>query len=67
MKEATSPSGEQVELAHGDQRAVVVGVGGGLRGYWLGDAPVLEASARIGRRPGSAAVCSVTGSAMRLT
>ncbi len=42
MKEATSPSGEQVELAHGDQRAVVVGVGGGLRGYWLGDAPVLD-------------------------
>ena len=42
MQEATSPSGEQVELAHGDQRVVVVGVGGGLRGYWLGDAPVLD-------------------------
>ena len=42
VKEATSPSGEQVELSHGDQRAVVVGVGGGLRGYWLGDAPVLD-------------------------
>ncbi len=42
MQEATSPSGEQVELAHGDQKVVVVGVGGGLRGYWLGDAPVLD-------------------------
>ena len=42
MQEATSPSGEQVELALGDQRVVVVGVGGGLRGYWLGAAPVLD-------------------------
>ena len=29
----TSPSGEQIEIAHGDQRAVVVEVGGGLRTY----------------------------------
>jgi aldose 1-epimerase len=28
-----SPSGEQIEIAHGDQRAVVVEVGGGLRAY----------------------------------
>lgn len=27
------PSGEQVELRHGDQRAIVVEVGGGLRAY----------------------------------
>ena len=27
------PSGEQIELAHGDQKAVVVEVGGGLRTY----------------------------------
>jgi len=42
VQEATIPSGEQVELAHGEQKVVVVGVGGGLRGYWLGDAPVLD-------------------------
>ncbi len=29
----TSPSGEQIEIALGDQRAVVVEVGGGLRAY----------------------------------
>jgi aldose 1-epimerase len=28
-----APSGEQIEIAHGDQRAVVVEVGGGLRTY----------------------------------
>ena len=28
-----APSGEQIELVHGDQRAVVVEVGGGLRSY----------------------------------
>jgi aldose 1-epimerase len=39
---ARSPSGEQIELARGDQKAVVVGVGGGLRGYWVGEAPVLD-------------------------
>jgi aldose 1-epimerase len=35
-------SGEQVELARGDQKAVVVGVGGGLRGYWVEEEPVLD-------------------------
>ena len=35
-------SGRQTELRHGDQRAVVVEVGGGLREYWHGDRPVLD-------------------------
>jgi aldose 1-epimerase len=42
MPEPISPSGEQVELSHGDQQAVVVGVGGGLRAYAVGDLPVLD-------------------------
>ena len=42
MQEPISPSGEQVELSSGDQRAVVVGVGGGLRVYAAGDRPVLD-------------------------
>ena len=37
-----SPSGEQIELTRGDHKVVVVGVGGGLRGYWVGDAAVLD-------------------------
>ena len=36
------PSGEQVELAHGDQEAVVVGVGGGLRLYAAGGKEVVD-------------------------
>lgn len=36
------PSGMQVELEHGDQRAVVVEVGGGLREYAVGGRPVLD-------------------------
>jgi aldose 1-epimerase len=31
-----APSGEQVEIAVGDQQAVVVEVGGGLRSYSAG-------------------------------
>src|SRR4029079_4705387 len=31
-----APSGEQVEIAYGDQRVVVVEVGGGLRTYSAG-------------------------------
>lgn len=42
MQEPISPSGEQVELTLGDQRVVVVGVGGGLRRYDVGDVPVLD-------------------------
>ncbi len=36
------PSGRQVELAAGDQRAVVVEVGGGLRTYSVGGADLLD-------------------------
>jgi aldose 1-epimerase len=39
---AISPSGEQVEIALGDQRAVVVEVGGGLRAYSAGGRDVLD-------------------------
>ncbi len=35
-------SGEQIEIAFGDQRAVVVGVGGGLRTYSVGGRDVLD-------------------------
>jgi aldose 1-epimerase len=42
MQEAISPSGEQVELSFDDQRVVVVGVGGGLRRYSVGDRAVLD-------------------------
>jgi aldose 1-epimerase len=36
------PSGEQYEIAFGDQRVTVVEVGGGLRTYTLGDRDALE-------------------------
>jgi aldose 1-epimerase len=36
------PSGAQVELVHGNQRAVVVEVGGGLREYAVAGRPVLD-------------------------
>lgn len=36
------PSGEQTELAHGDQRVTVVEVGGGLRAYSAGGVDVLD-------------------------
>ena len=38
----TMPSGEQIEIAFGEQRAVVVEVGGGLRSYRTGSADVLD-------------------------
>lgn len=38
----TAPSGEQIEIAHGEQRAVVVEVGGGLRAYSSGGHDVLD-------------------------
>jgi aldose 1-epimerase len=38
----TAPSGEQIEIAHGDQRAVVVEVGGGLRAYSAGGRDILD-------------------------
>ena len=37
-----APSGEQIEIAHGDQRAVVVEVGGGLREYTVDGRDVLD-------------------------
>ena len=37
-----NPSGEQWEIRHGDQRAVVVEVGGGLREYEVGGIAVLD-------------------------
>ena len=37
-----SPSGDQVEIAHDDQRAVIVEVGGGLRSYTVGERDVLD-------------------------
>lgn len=36
------PSGQQYEIRHGDQRAVVVEVGGGLRTYDVGDTAVVD-------------------------
>jgi aldose 1-epimerase len=38
----SAPSGEQIEISHGDQRAVVVEVGGGLREYSAAGRPVLD-------------------------
>jgi aldose 1-epimerase len=42
VSEPLSPSGGQVELALGEQRAVVVGVGAGLRTYSVGDRPLID-------------------------
>jgi len=36
------PSGGQYAIAHGEQRATVVEVGGGIREYWVGERPVLD-------------------------
>ncbi len=36
------PSGSQYEISHGDQRAVVVEVGGGVRAYRVGERDVLD-------------------------
>jgi aldose 1-epimerase len=37
-----SPSGEQIEIAAEDQRAIVVEVGGGLRAYSAGGREILD-------------------------
>jgi aldose 1-epimerase len=37
-----APSGRQVELRHGEQRAVIVENGGGLRTYAVGERPVVD-------------------------
>lgn len=39
---ATPPSGDQVELVHGSQRAIAVTVGGGLRTYEVDGSAVLD-------------------------
>jgi aldose 1-epimerase len=39
---ALAPSGEQIELRHGEQRASVVELGGGLRQYSLGGVDLLD-------------------------
>jgi aldose 1-epimerase len=38
----TSPTGAQFEIAFGDQRAVAVEVGGGLRSYSAGGRDLLD-------------------------
>ncbi|EIV92987.1 aldose 1-epimerase family protein [Frankia sp. QA3] len=40
--EALAPSGRQVELVHADSRVTITEVGGGLREYRIGAAPVLD-------------------------
>jgi aldose 1-epimerase len=42
VTEVPPPSGEQIEIALGDQKAVVVEVGGGLRSYSVGGRDVLD-------------------------
>ena len=42
MTSAVAPSGEQLELSSGAQRAVVVEVGAGLRRYAVGERDVLD-------------------------
>lgn len=39
---ALPPSGEQFEIVHGEQRATIVEVGGGIREYVVGERPVLD-------------------------
>lgn len=39
---ALAPSGEQFEIASGEQRATIVEVGGGVRSYTVGGRPVLD-------------------------
>jgi aldose 1-epimerase len=46
------PSGEQIEIAHGDERAVIVEVGGGLRTYSAGGRELLDGYA-AGEKPSS--------------
>ena len=42
MPDIVAPSGDQFEIAFGDQRAVIVEVGGGLRTYTAGGQDVLD-------------------------
>src|SRR4051794_32090530 len=52
---ALRPSGEQYEIRHGDHRAVVVSVGGGLRSYDLAGAAVLDGYAEDAMADGARA------------
>ncbi len=52
MLEIDSPSGAQWEITSGEQRAVVVEVGGGLRSFTFGDAPVVDGYAADELCPG---------------
>jgi aldose 1-epimerase len=42
MQQPILPSGEQFQIAHGQQRATVVEVGGAIREYYVEDRPVLD-------------------------
>jgi aldose 1-epimerase len=42
MTISSVPSGEQFEITHGEQRATIVEVGGGVRAYAVGDRSVLD-------------------------
>lgn len=46
MPEPLAPSGEQIEIVHGTQRAIVVEVGGALRAYEVGSWEVLDGYGR---------------------
>src|SRR5438105_1696161 len=48
------PSGTSWEIVHGDQRAVIVEVGGGLRSYTIGDSPIVDGYAADEMCPGGA-------------
>jgi aldose 1-epimerase len=48
-----SPSGEQFEITHGEQRATIVEVGGGVRAYEVADRPVLDPYPLEGMRDGA--------------
>ncbi|HEY1487668.1 MAG TPA: aldose epimerase, partial [Micromonosporaceae bacterium] len=54
MRKIGSPSGVQWEITYGDQRAVVVEVGGGLRSYTSQGAEVIDGYAEDELCPGSA-------------
>lgn len=53
MASPVAPSGTQYELRHGEQRAVVVEVGGGVRRYDVGDREVLHPYDRDARCDGA--------------
>jgi aldose 1-epimerase len=54
MRKIDSPSGTQWEITSGDQRAIVVAVGGGLRSYTVAGAPVVDGFDAAEMSPGGA-------------